>query len=77
MTTHDLQPIGRVLRLRDLIKKVGLQKTKIYSMIAAGTFPRPIQLGLNSVGWKERDIDAWIAARPIANNTPVKRASRG
>ena len=77
MPTHQVQPIGRVLRLRDLVKKIGLGKTKIYSMIASGTFPKPIQLGPMSVAWKERDIEAWLQSRPIANNAPVKRASRG
>ena len=77
MPTPKIEPIGRVLRLRDGIKKIGLGKTKIYSMIASGAFPKPIQLGPMSVAWKERDVDAWLEARPIANNAPVKRASRG
>jgi prophage regulatory protein len=88
MPTQKIEPIGRILRLRDLVThkkrdgtirtgKLGLGRTQVYKMMAAGTFPKPIQLGLNSVGWKECDVNAWIAARPIANNAPVKRASRG
>ena len=45
-------------------------------MIAAGKFPRAIELGPRSVGWKERDIDAWVETLPFANNAPVKRAAK-
>ena len=32
--------------------------------IKAGKFPAPVQLGPNSVGWFEDEIEAWLAARP-------------
>jgi predicted DNA-binding transcriptional regulator AlpA len=74
MTTHNLEPIGRVLRLSDLVShkkngrirmgKLGIGKTKLYGMIAAGTFPKPVRLGPNSVGWIEREVDAWLQSRP-------------
>jgi prophage regulatory protein len=76
MPTHELKPIGRILRLRDLELKVGFKRGKIYQMVASGKFPRPIELGPRSVGWKERDVDAWLEALPIANNPPVKRAAK-
>ncbi|MGA7323514.1 MAG: AlpA family phage regulatory protein [Rhodomicrobium sp.] len=69
------RPIGRILRLRDLELKVGFKRGKVYQMIAAGKFPRGIELGPRSVGWKERDIDAWVETLPVANNAPVKRGA--
>lgn len=50
-----------VLRLPEVISRVGLSRTEIYRRIARGTFPRMIELGPRAVGWRESDIDKWIA----------------
>jgi len=50
---------GRFLRINDVIATVGLSRTTIYRMIAAGTFPKQRRLSLGSVGWWEADIDRW------------------
>lgn len=54
----------RILRLPEVIRKTGLGSSTIYRRIAAGTFPKPKELGTNSVGWKLSDVDRWIAALP-------------
>jgi prophage regulatory protein len=53
----------RINRLHDLKSRLGLSKTTIYKMISNGDFPKAIQLTERSVGWKESDIQAWIASR--------------
>lgn len=53
----------RILRFAELSRKVGLQRTAIYAAIDAGKFPRPVQLTERATGWRESDVDAWIAAR--------------
>ncbi len=40
---------GRIQRWRD---------------VKAGTFPAPVELGPNRIGWFEDEIDAWLASRP-------------
>ncbi|ENG3801789.1 helix-turn-helix transcriptional regulator [Proteus mirabilis] len=50
----------RLLRLPDVIKKVGFKKSWIYQHINQGTFPRQIKLGDRSVVWLESEIDDWI-----------------
>ena len=35
----------------------------IFRQIAAGTFPCPIRLSPNRIGWLKSEIEAWIAAR--------------
>jgi prophage regulatory protein len=52
-----------VLRLKDVTRRVGLQRASIYRGIAKGTFPRPISLGIRARGWLESEINAWIASR--------------
>ena len=53
----------RILRLPEVICRVGLRRASIYLHISKGSFPKPISLGARAVGWLESDIDGWIAAR--------------
>jgi prophage regulatory protein len=53
----------RILRLPDVMSRVGLRRASIYQHITKGSFPKPISLGARAVGWLESDIDGWIAAR--------------
>ena len=52
--------IMRVLKLKDVLSKTGLGKTSLYKLINLSEFPKPISLGLRSVGWLESEIEAWI-----------------
>ena len=53
----------RFLRLPEVMRRVGLSRSTIYASIRAESFPKPIRLGPNAVGWLEDDIDAWMDAR--------------
>ncbi len=53
----------RVLRKRAVVKKVGYSGMHISRLEKAGQFPKRIQLGPNSVGWIEAELDAWIEAK--------------
>ncbi len=59
----------RVLRMRDLAKRLQLSQSRLYALIAEGKFLRPFKLipGGRAVGWLERDVDAWLADRHIGN----------
>ena len=61
--THN--PI-RILRLPEVVDRVGLKRASIYLRVADGSFPRQISLGARAVGWLESEIDAWLAARVSA-----------
>ncbi len=50
-----------ILRLPEVVSRVGLSRTEIYRRIARGTFPHMIELGPRAVGWRESDVDKWIA----------------
>ena len=62
VSSEHYQPIN-ILRLPDVIKRVGLKRAAIYLHIAQGKFPRQISLGGRAVGWLEHEIDTWVAAR--------------
>ena len=60
--THDASP-HRILRRPAVIERTGLSDTTIWRLYRRGQFPRPIQLSANAVGWRESDVDAWLAER--------------
>ena len=53
----------RIMRLPEVLYRVGIGKSTLYKLIAAGEFPAPVKLTANSVGWLSSDVDAWIAGR--------------
>lgn len=61
MTTTPHQATS-ILRMDEVIAKVGVSKTEIYRRIKANTFPAAVKLGIRARGWKREDIDAWINA---------------
>lgn len=66
MTTSSNQQ-SRIIRLSEVINRVGLCRASIYNLIKAHDFPAQIQLGLNSVGWVESDVQTWINNRIAAS----------
>jgi prophage regulatory protein len=61
----DAAPSGptRILRLKEVIRLVGLSRSQIYQMAADGTFPKPIKIGVHASGWNSEEVAAWIAQR--------------
>jgi len=57
----------KVLRMKDVIAKLGLSRSTIYNLINAGDFPPSFRLHKQSVGWLESDIDEWILKRMAEN----------
>ncbi|MCC6000502.1 MAG: AlpA family transcriptional regulator [Pararhodobacter sp.] len=55
----------RILRRPDVEALVGLSRSTLYAWMARGEFPQPVALGARLVGWRESDIDAWLAAREV------------
>ncbi|MFA4994876.1 MAG: AlpA family transcriptional regulator [Bdellovibrionales bacterium] len=53
----------RILRLPEVINRVGLKRASIYQYISIGAFPRSVSLGPRAVGWIEREVDVWLAER--------------
>ncbi len=56
-------PSHSILRRRQVEARVGLSRSTIYAMIRRGEFPAPVRLTTYAVGWKESDIDRWLASR--------------
>ena len=53
----------RILRLDEVLSRVGLRRSTVYLKITLGEFPRPIPLGGKAVGWLDYEIEDWINDR--------------
>lgn len=65
MRTHqptEAASPSRLLRLPEVIARVGLRRSAIYQRMGEGRFPRSRSLGPKCAVWVEAEIDEWIRA---------------
>jgi prophage regulatory protein len=62
-----------IIRLSQVKAVTGLSRSSIYKRIADRSFPRQVQLGPRSVGWLEREVDAWLAGCVAARDEGITR----
>lgn len=53
----------RILRRPEVESRCGIGRSTLYDWMAQGHFPQPVKLGVRAVGWKESQIETWLAAR--------------
>lgn len=52
----------RLIRLPEVLRRVGLSKSTLYAKIRRGEFPKPVELG-SLRAWVEDEVDQWISAQ--------------
>jgi len=52
--------MAQLLRLPQVLARVGLRTTRLYQLIGDGSFPAPIKLGARAIAFVESEVDAWI-----------------
>lgn len=62
-TERGGETVDQILRLPRVIEIVGLGRSTIYDLAARGLFPRAVQLGPRTVGWRRSEVQAWIVSR--------------
>lgn len=55
--------VGKLLRLPAVMERCALGRSSIYAGVKAGTFPAPVRLSARAVGFREDEIDRWVAER--------------
>lgn len=55
----------RIIRLKTVLARTGLSRSTIYRKITEGTFPAQIKISINGAGWRDSDINRWVAD-PVA-----------
>ena len=58
----------RIIRLPEVMRRVGESRSTIYDKIANREFPRPVKLGEKAVGWVETEITQYIQAKIAARD---------
>jgi prophage regulatory protein len=53
----------RIIRKPELFSKLGLSDATVLRLEKQGKFPRRINLGRNSVGWLDSEVDEWLAKK--------------
>jgi prophage regulatory protein len=51
----------RIIRMKTVLARTGLSRSTIYRKMAEGTFPPRLKISTNGAGWRESDLDRWIA----------------
>lgn len=68
MTSKSERP-ARFIRIKSVIKKMGLSRSSIYNKLNKDSkyydpeFPKQIKVGGGIVVWIEQEIDNWMAAQ--------------
>jgi len=52
-----------ILRLPQVVEKVQVPKSTLYKWMKKGIFPKPVVLGIRSVGWHADDVITWLQSR--------------
>ena len=56
----------QVLRPREVCNVLSVSRTTLWRRIRDGSFPAPLRLSDNIVGWRLADVERWLAERPTA-----------
>jgi prophage regulatory protein len=68
--------MDRLLKLPEVQKYLPLSRTRIYELIAAGSFPPNVKISERGVAWRESDIIAYInGKRDWTPPKPLKKAA--
>jgi prophage regulatory protein len=59
--TADTAPV-RLLRLPDVLQRIGIGRSAVYELVRRGAFPQPVKLGTCTT-WIEHEVDGWVRAR--------------
>ena len=61
MEANPMSNLERIIRLKTVLARTGLSRSTVYRKIAEGTFPAQIRISVNGAGWRESDINCWVA----------------
>lgn len=72
---RDAERAERLLRLNEVLSRVGVSRSTWYAWIADGSAPAPVQLSANLSAWPESAVSAWIELR-IATSRAAKHGAK-
>ena len=66
--------VMRILSKRQLKELVLYSPQHIARLEKAGTFPKRVQIGINRVGWVEREVLDWLQERIDRRDVPTRHS---
>lgn len=51
----------RIIRAAQVAERLGISRTTVWRWVQEGRLPQPTRYGRNTTGWREADINTWIA----------------
>ena len=57
--------VTQILRMRDVMAKLGVSRSTVYRLVADEKFPRQIKIGKRTVGWRLDAVEQWLDARDL------------
>ena len=61
----------KLLKLKDVLKKLPMSKSSWYDGVKQKRLPQPVRLGIRSVAWLESDIEDYLQKRYMGPCKPV------
>ena len=70
-----MSEVDRLIRLKELIKLIGLSRSTVYKLISESKFPKSIKLTERTVVWRLSEISAWVETKQQrgAQSGPIGR----
>lgn len=63
LRSKGMKKTTRFLRRKEILEITGVSNVTLWRWIDKGAFPKSYQLGENSVGWKDNEVNEWIENR--------------
>lgn len=58
---------SRILRMDQVVDRVGLSRASIYRLSKLGLFPKSFKIGISAIGFDEAEIEFWIFERKMGD----------
>lgn len=56
----------RALRIKQVVKKIGLSEATVWRLSATGKFPKPIKLSRGCTVWLENELDDFLEFKALS-----------
>lgn len=64
------------MRAKEVTTAIGVSKSTLYAWVAAGKFPKPVQLpGGGATAWVSTEVSAWMTAAVAARDNEHLQAA--
>ena len=54
---------SQLLTLAEVLKITSVSRSTIYRLMALGTFPAPLNISTQRVGWDKAEVEQWMRDR--------------